>query len=200
MSNSNLLKTFENAEYCALYTLGKISSYTQPTVNKVYDYIYGDYDESETSNDINKISEIVPGVYISSFASACYIDKLKDLGITHIVSVLAGVEKMYPEDFKYCVIDVCDRSYSDIDKYFDECSLFIDECVKSSGKVLVHCKYGVSRSATIVGAYLISKRGESTSQAIKIMKERRNCVNPNQGFIDQLLKYESSHNNNDSSV
>jgi protein-tyrosine phosphatase len=170
-------ETYKNLEYYGMHAFGKIMSYTQPIINSVW----GSYFE---------ISEIEPGVYISDFSSACETEKLKDLGITHIITVFAGVGEMYPELFKYYTIDVCDRKYVDLTIQFDPCSEFIDEAIKSGGKVLVHCQKGASRSATIVAAYLINKRSFTLERALNLMKERRACVNPNGGFVQQLAEYE----------
>jgi hypothetical protein len=172
-------ETYQNLEYYGMHAFGKIMSYTQPIINSVW----GSYFE---------ISEIIPGVYISDFSAACETEKLKDLGITHIVTVLAGVSEMYPDKFKYYTIDICDRKYADLTPYFDPCSEFIDEAIKNGGKVLVHCQRGASRSATIVAAYLISKKDYTCDKAINLMKERRTCVNPNDGFVQQLSEYEES--------
>jgi protein-tyrosine phosphatase len=170
-------KTYETLDYYGMHAFGKIMSYTQPIINSVW----GSYFE---------ISEIVPGVYISDFSSACETEKLKELGITHIITVMAGVPEMYPESFKYYTIDVCDRKYVDLKPWFNPCSEFMDDAIKTNGKVLVHCQRGASRSATIVAAYLISKKGYTCTKAVGLMKERRTCVNPNDGFVQQLTDYE----------
>lgn len=170
-------KLYEKIEQNGMFYIGKIISYTQPLVNKYW----GNYFE---------INEIIENLFISDFSSACDRDNLKSFGITHIVTVISGVDKMYPDDFEYNIIDICDRNYAEIHNFFDECSNFIDNALKNNGKVLVHCKCGVSRSATMIGAYLISKKKFTCENAIKLMKEKRNCVNPNDGFIEQLNEYE----------
>ena len=73
--------------------------------------------------------------------------------------------------------------------YFDSTNNFIDNCVKNNGKVLVHCMYGVSRSATIVCAYLIKTLHIDTLTAYKLLKDKRDIVHPNEGFIRQLNDY-----------
>jgi hypothetical protein len=176
-------KLYENLEQNGMYYIGKVISYTQPIINKYW----GNYFE---------INEIIENLYISDFSSACDKDNLKSFGITHIVTVIAGVDKMYPDDFEYYTINICDRNYVDIQNFFDDCSNFIENALQNGGKVLVHCKCGVSRSATMVGAYLISKKKYTSERAIKLMKEKRNCVNPNDGFTKQLNDYENKIKNN----
>jgi Dual specificity phosphatase, catalytic domain len=50
---------------------------------------------------------------------------------------------------------------------------------------------GISRSATVVAAYLIYRHGLSPAQAIEWMKLQRPIVNPNFGFQEQLQDYYS---------
>lgn len=57
----------------------------------------------------------------------------------------------------------------------------------SSAKVLVHCVVGVSRSATLVLAYLMLHQQLSLRQAVVTVRQRR-WVFPNRGFLHQLCQ------------
>lgn len=54
-----------------------------------------------------------------------------------------------------------------------------------AGKVLVHCTVGVSRSATLVLAYLMIRQNLTLVEAIKTVKDHRGVI-PNRGFLRQL--------------
>lgn len=56
-----------------------------------------------------------------------------------------------------------------------------------SGKVLVHCKMGVSRSATCAIAYLMIDRNMTASEALRTVRRNRN-IRPNDGFMLQICK------------
>ena len=56
----------------------------------------------------------------------------------------------------------------------------------SENKVFVHCKEGMSRSATIVIAYLMKSMNFRYDDALKYVKSRRPIVDPNPGFRSQL--------------
>src|SRR4051794_23033696 len=64
---------------------------------------------------------------------------------------------------------------------------FVYFCLHFLGKVYVHCRMGISRSATLVLAYLIMKRGLSAQEAVRTVRKHREII-PNQGFLKQLCE------------
>lgn len=63
--------------------------------------------------------------------------------------------------------------------------------VVCSGKqkaILVHCEFGVSRSASVVIAYLMQKKSWSFEQSYNFLRTRRPKVKPNLGFRDVLQR------------
>ena len=55
-----------------------------------------------------------------------------------------------------------------------------------SGRVLVHCSQGVSRSATLAIAYLMWKQAACYDDVFQAVKAARGVTNPNIGFICQV--------------
>ena len=53
----------------------------------------------------------------------------------------------------------------------------------------MHCFGGISRSATIVIAYMMKKEMMNLEEAFNYVKERRDIINPNDGFIKKLLDF-----------
>ncbi|XP_074562844.1 dual specificity protein phosphatase 1-like, partial [Curcuma longa] len=85
-----------------------------------------------------------------------------------------------------------DTPETELDKHFDECFNFIDEGRSSGGSVLVHCFAGMSRSVTIVLAYLMKKNHITLHEALSLVRSKRPHVAPNHGFMTQLENFEKS--------
>ena len=77
-------------------------------------------------------------------------------------------------------------SDADILKYMEEGTYIIHAAVDAGESILVHCQAGVSRSATMVAAYLIKYFDFSVSAAVDMVKAARPIANPNEGFMRQL--------------
>jgi protein-tyrosine phosphatase len=56
--------------------------------------------------------------------------------------------------------------------------------------VLIHCHAGVSRSASVLCAYLMRKYGWSSQRALSYLTERRSRIKPNENFLRILKDYE----------
>ena len=79
-----------------------------------------------------------------------------------------------------------DSERQNIIKNFWECLDFI----KGDDKVLVHCTGGISRSPTVVIAYIIWSKKMSYEEALEFVRGKRYGVFPNAGFRDQLQLFE----------
>lgn len=66
-----------------------------------------------------------------------------------------------------------------------------DQIKANNGRVLVHCHAGISRSATICMAYIMSNMKLRMEDAYEFVKNRRRIVSPNFNFMGQLLNFES---------
>jgi len=60
--------------------------------------------------------------------------------------------------------------------------------------VLIHCRAGISRSATVCIAYLMYAGRLSLDQAHDYLKLRRPLISPNLNFMRQLAEFETSLN------
>jgi len=168
----------ETSDYNIIY----YGSYTVSKIKSLYTYLLGGNFEAQ---------EIIKNVYLGNIDSAYDYNKLKELGITHIISVIAGFYPSY-EDFNYLTLDALDTENTNLKDSFELCNNFIDEALDNNGKVLIHCMAGRSRSATILCAYIIKNFGMDLDNTLKSIKEKRDIIDPNTGFINQLNNYYNS--------
>uniref|UniRef100_A0A7S1SGA9 protein-tyrosine-phosphatase n=1 Tax=Tetraselmis chuii TaxID=63592 RepID=A0A7S1SGA9_9CHLO len=79
-------------------------------------------------------------------------------------------------------------------QHMDTSTEFMGEALSNGKKVLVHCMAGVSRSATVVAAYIIKSEGLNPEEAVALVKEKRGCAEPNSGFVRQLSAWHTMGN------
>ncbi len=70
----------------------------------------------------------------------------------------------------------------------------LDDAKSLNGKVLVHCQMGISRSPTIVIAYLMKRNDLTYDMAFNEVKLKRSIIDPNILFLSQLCDYERKFN------
>ncbi|XP_076145028.1 dual specificity protein phosphatase 19b isoform X1 [Alosa pseudoharengus] len=136
-----------------------------------------------------QVGVIKPFLLLSSQDAAQDIDTLRKYKVTHILNVAYGVENAFPDLFHCQTVTVLDVPETDITSYFPECFAFIDQARNQGGVVLVHCNAGVSRSASVAIAYLMSRDTLSFQEALDAVKAARPSVCPNPGFLKQLKSY-----------
>jgi len=133
----------------------------------------------------NSSTKILDGLYLGNKRDAENLEALQSAGVQTIVNATNDIPNFFPDKFEYYRVPVVDHTSSDIGKYIQAAVDFIDEKLKS-GSVLVHCFAGVSRSSTIVIAFLILKRGMSYHNALDFVVKKRSIVRPNPGFAKTL--------------
>lgn len=95
-------------------------------------------------------------LYHGDMGHATNVVLLKNLGIQHIINTSnSRLPKSVTDHFNVLWINILDDMKTNIIEYFNQTNNFLHSCQKKNEKVLVHCHMGVSRSSTIVLAYLI---------------------------------------------
>lgn len=134
-------------------------------------------------------SEVLPGqLYISSYQTAANLEALQKNKITHIINAAADIcDSCFPEQITYCNYYLKDTNQEDISLLFYRTLEWIQAAIDSGGCVLVHCREGVSRSATMVIAYLMWRFSLSFDAGHDRIRKARPICNPNAGFTCRLL-------------
>lgn len=141
----------------------------------------------------NDFDWVLPNLAIGNLDAGTDLKKLKKLGVKGIVSAVTQLPQHLKEYRKNGIsilhIPIKDREDTDIRVYFNAVNEFIKRIFRQSGKVLVHCRAGMSRSVTLTAAYLIKTQNITPQDALAKIGRVRVCYNPNDGFVRQLHQY-----------
>mmetsp|Transcript_18516 Transcript_18516/g.32363 ORF Transcript_18516/g.32363 Transcript_18516/m.32363 type:complete len:236 (-) Transcript_18516:719-1426(-) len=135
-------------------------------------------------------------LYIGAAKHATNIPLLEMLDIGRILNVsdTGGSADFYGDCYQYDNIIMEDREDFNISKHFYQTSAVISAAKQRKESILVHCTAGVSRSVTVVIAYLMRFEGLSLENAAAKVRSHRLQAFPNTGFVHQLLLFELESN------
>lgn len=120
---------------------------------------------------------------------------LAHLGITHILSVMRGSVSLppTPSPLSCLQLPLTDTPFAELAEHLPRATAFISDALQDPrARVLVHCVQGISRSASVVCAYLIKIYGWTPAQAVQYVKSKRPIAEPNPGFVSQLGEFAES--------
>lgn len=118
-------------------------------------------------------------------------ERKKRLGkYKYILNAAIECDCLFPKKIEYLHLNLVDDVDANIRQHFDKCIDFIDRAKREKQIVLVHCFQGVSRSATLVVAYLMRNEGMSRERAVAEVRSLRPMIKPNPTFFRTLGEYE----------
>jgi undecaprenyl diphosphate synthase len=140
-------------------------------------------------------TEVIEGLlYLGDRRQAADGSVLERLGITHVINVTRELENFFPESVAYDRIPVDDEASTDLLQHLDVAVVRLASLAsKPENKILVHCRLGLSRSASVVLAYLMYSRGLNVDDALEYLRARRHRASPNRGFLRQLETFQRRH-------
>uniref|UniRef100_A0A8C0XQL1 Protein-serine/threonine phosphatase n=1 Tax=Castor canadensis TaxID=51338 RepID=A0A8C0XQL1_CASCN len=164
------------------------SSYQPPTLASLQRLLW-----VRRAATLSHINEVWPNLFLGDAYAARDKNRLIQLGITHVVNVAAGKfqvdtgAKFYRGiPLEYYGIEAEDNPFFDLSIYFLPVAQYIGAALNTPrGRVLVHCAMGVSRSATVVLAFLMICKNMTLMEAIQTVQAHRDIC-PNSGFLRQL--------------
>uniref|UniRef100_A0A8C9YT76 protein-serine/threonine phosphatase n=1 Tax=Sander lucioperca TaxID=283035 RepID=A0A8C9YT76_SANLU len=142
-----------------------------------------------TMAQMDKPSKIFDYLYLGSEWNAANFEELQKNNVGYILNVTREIDNFFPESFTYMNIRVYDVEATDLLSHWTDTYNFINTARKSGQAVLVHCKMGVSRSASTVISYAMKQQHWSLDMALSYVRSCRSIVKPNEGFMKQLHTY-----------
>ena len=140
------------------------------------------------------VSKIEDGLFLSSETPALLQsvngDKVQFNVILSICYIVPVEERN--KNVIYHGWEIEDDEKFQINQYFGEMISYIRKYQRQNKRILVHCHMGISRSATVVIAFLMKKYHWSFLNSFWHVKSQRGFIDPNQGFIEQLQTYGKS--------
>jgi hypothetical protein len=137
------------------------------------------------------MSEILPSfLYLGTVDDAHNTEDLRSHGIRYILCVArecvdvcpVGSSEVDSSITRVCV-SVDDSADEDITQHFGPCFNVIEEARSSNASILVHCRKGVSRSPSIVLAYLIQYHHYTFSKGLRLLTSKRSIVSIRMSFL-----------------
>lgn len=165
----------------------KVSEYWDSNNNNTENRMFassGYYDQYKTF--FCSPTHVINNIYIGSAFNAANYSQLNSLNIKVIINMTNEISIYFPDEYICKRFGVYDNDDADMSKYYEEIYNYIES--HEDKNILIHCKMGASRSASVVIYYLIKKCNMSLDKAIEFLKEKRMIINPNNKFIDAIKK------------
>ena len=144
------------------------------------------------------MAEVLPSLFLGGKDEAKNLEWLKSKRIVSIINCTntkaddpTGIPNYHEKLalFKYQRFPFFDNASSPFLPVLEKALAAVDSA-RHYGPVFVHCAQGVSRSAAVVAGFLIKTHGLSLDAAIRLMREKRPQVKPNDAFMRHLAAYE----------
>eukprot|EP00042_Codosiga_hollandica_P049943 m.587957 g.587957 ORF g.587957 m.587957 type:complete len:371 (+) comp57994_c0_seq3:178-1290(+) len=139
-----------------------------------------------------QMARILPYLFLGSREDAHDRAALDANNIRYVLNITEDCPNVFEHDpaFHYRRIAIPDSCSQNISAYFQTAFEFINLAKANNSSVLVHCMAGISRSTTIVVAYLMNVNHGTMTKCYEDVKSKRPIVSPNLSFMGQLLAYE----------
>eukprot|EP00961_Rhodomonas_salina_P122228 1645885-Rhodomonas_salina.1 len=139
--------------------------------------------------------QISDTVFLSDAASTKNIERLKELGVTHVLNVAGKAASVVSEEtyskagITLKVISAEDEEgYPMLASHLIECREFIASARDKGGKCVVHCVAGINRSGVIVAAEkMLTERINVLETVAHCRLQRGNVYLNNASFIEELV-------------
>ncbi|XP_061765724.1 dual specificity protein phosphatase 13B-like isoform X1 [Nerophis ophidion] len=153
---------------------------------------------TKKGSESHHMDQVQSRIYLGDMRAAKDKRSLQAHRISHVLNAAHGKFNVntgaaFYRDTKitYHGVEAFDMVTFNLTPFFYPAADFIKRALGSpTGGVLVHCAMGLSRSATLVLAYLMIHERMTLPEAIKAVSANRN-ISPNAGFLQQLRELDN---------
>ncbi|KAL4604859.1 dual specificity protein phosphatase 18-like [Arapaima gigas] len=136
------------------------------------------------------LGQITDHLFVGNSKAASDGALVAALSITCIINATQKATEPPLSGLEYMWVPVADCPEEPLSAHFDAVAQRIHAVASRSGRTLLHCNAGVSRSGALCLAYLVRYQGMTLAEAHSWARTRRPMVRPNPGFWRQLIEYE----------
>lgn len=146
-------------------------------------------------NNINVIYSIITENEMNESIENNNVEKIITNECTVQLRYTSSDNNIATHDVVWKQYEISDTNEEQIDKHFEAIYIDITANITAGRNVLVHCKEGISRSATIIAAFLMQRNKISRKESIEFISKIKPNIDPNDGFMDKLktLEYKIMH-------
>ncbi|KAG0370404.1 Dual specificity protein phosphatase 10 [Gamsiella multidivaricata] len=165
---------------------------------------------------------VLPHLYLGAEHNAMDVNTLSRLGITAVLNVAIEISSASQQQYELPSPTAADKKITviggdkivktmhggsihyknlswthhqrNLQSEFPMAFAFIEDVKSMGGKVLVHCQLGVSRSASLVIAYVMKTLQLSLTDAYEYVKSHSSVISPNMSLMYQLAEFGKSLN------
>jgi len=156
------------------------------TAGAIVSYVESRHD-GKTSSPYSSMDEVVPGVWVGDCDARKHVEATNIRVVVSILSTAAQRQRLplpaVVVEYPFVLNDLPDAPIVEVAR---EAVTVIETAVALRMPVLVHCAAGVSRSPSVVCAYLMQRDRCSFDDALALVRQRRACAAPNPGFRSAL--------------
>jgi protein-tyrosine phosphatase len=139
------------------------------------------------------MSLVEPGLWLGGAEHAYNIGFMKGAKITHVINCADELNREYGLEISVSNIPLQDLDSEEEEPNARENILHAASLLhkirqgEQNSVLLIHCRAGISRSPTVVMAWLILHRGLTYKEAWDIVSKARNIIYPNK-YYREILK------------
>ena len=122
------------------------------------------------------MNNILPSLWLGDIEASQDFESLTEHNIHYFVSFLA--QKDFPVPTTHHLLITLNDGEPFTPETLEKGVTFIKNAINQKEGILVHCMAGISRSTTLISAYLMKELHYSPYEAIKLLQQKREIIDP----------------------